>query len=208
MRVFLSWSGERSKQVAYALRRWIPKVLPGVVPWMSGRDIGAGTRWSVEIDKGLQTAGFGVICLTPENLGSPWVLFEAGVLARSLRVGRALCPYLIGVDVSRIQHGPLGQFQSVTADREGTWRLMVALNKARPPKERLRESLRARFGAKWPELAAVLAPPPSARAGHTPPVSTRGDQFGPLMARKKPSSRTARAARPKRAPARKRTPRH
>ena len=63
MKVFLSWSGDRSRQVAAALREWIPLVLQHVEPWMSDHDIGAGDRWAVEIGKRLEENHFGIICL-------------------------------------------------------------------------------------------------------------------------------------------------
>ena len=42
MRVFISWSGERSKVLAQALKEWLPLVLHNVEPWMSEVDIAAG----------------------------------------------------------------------------------------------------------------------------------------------------------------------
>ena len=64
MKVFISWSGERSKQVAVAIREWLPMILQYVEPWMSEADISAGDRWSVELSKQLEESGFGIICLT------------------------------------------------------------------------------------------------------------------------------------------------
>ena len=51
MKVFISWSGERSESLAKALRKWFPLVLHYVDPWLSQSDIQAGERWSIEIAK-------------------------------------------------------------------------------------------------------------------------------------------------------------
>jgi hypothetical protein len=91
MKIFLSWSGERSKVVADALRSWIPDVIHAVKPWMSGVDIRAGMRWSREVDEELGDTQFGILCLTKENQTAPWLLFEAGALAKSVE-GVAVCP--------------------------------------------------------------------------------------------------------------------
>src|SRR5258707_599889 len=42
MRVFLSWSGERSAAVAAAFPEWLPNVIQAVQPWMSASDIEQG----------------------------------------------------------------------------------------------------------------------------------------------------------------------
>lgn len=70
MKLFISWSGERSRAVGRALRDWIPLALHFAQPWLSERDIDAGERWAAEIGKELESSHFGIICLTQENLNS------------------------------------------------------------------------------------------------------------------------------------------
>src|SRR5438132_1898964 len=126
MRVFVAWSGKSSRKVAYRLRDWLPRMLPNIEVWVSTRDIEAGRQWSVEIEKQLKEAHFGILCLTPKNTKKPWILFEAGALSRS---ARGLVPYRIGLEKKSLP-GPLAQFQSVAASRLGTKRLIEALRKA------------------------------------------------------------------------------
>jgi hypothetical protein len=57
MRVFVSWSGERSKVMAFALRDWLPLVLHYARPWLSERDIQAGQRWTLEVGTELGARG-------------------------------------------------------------------------------------------------------------------------------------------------------
>jgi hypothetical protein len=35
VKIFISWSGDRSHQLAQALHGWLPLVLPYVEPWLS-----------------------------------------------------------------------------------------------------------------------------------------------------------------------------
>lgn len=94
MKVFLSWSGDRSKAVAEALHSWLPRVLQAVEPWTSFDNIERGARWAPELAQVLEETRFGILCLTPENLLSPWLLFEAGALSKTLD-NTFVSPYLL-----------------------------------------------------------------------------------------------------------------
>jgi hypothetical protein len=128
LKIFISWSEKRSEALASALREWLPLVLHYVEPWLSKSDIQAGERWSVEIAKELESCNFGVICVTKENVGAPWILFEAGALAKSMQDGRVI-PLLLDLDVKDIS-GPLAQFQAKKVDSAGIKELALSLNKA------------------------------------------------------------------------------
>lgn len=153
MKIFLSWSGERSKAVALALREWLPLVLHYAEPWMSQRDIAAGERWAIEIGHELETTHFGVICLTKDNLAAAWLLFEAGALSKAITKS-AVVPYLLDADFSDIS-GPLSQFQAKKAERAMTLELVEAMNlKAERPIDRSR--LLTLFELAWPQLEQRL----------------------------------------------------
>src|ERR1700674_2762788 len=92
MKVLVSWSGQRGRIVAEALRSWLADVLHRTDAWVSSEDIEPGTRWNSELAKQLEETQFGIVCLTPESAHAPWVLFEAGALAKTLGTAR-LVPY-------------------------------------------------------------------------------------------------------------------
>jgi hypothetical protein len=117
MKLFISWSGDRSKALATLLRDRLPLILHYVEPWLSQLDIEAGDRWALEVAKELDACTFGVTCVTPENIASPWILFEAGALAKSMQEGRVI-PLLMDLEFSEIS-GPLAQFQAKKTDKEG-----------------------------------------------------------------------------------------
>ena|ERR1700683_2498847 len=78
MHVMLTWPGPKSKAVAEALRMWIPRVIPGISPWVSSQDIAAGRQWLADLSEQLQKSTFGITCLTSENQSNQWISFEAG----------------------------------------------------------------------------------------------------------------------------------
>lgn len=153
MKVFVSWSGQRSQAMAIALRDWLPLVLHYADPWLSTADIKSGDRWSTEVAKGLQDSNFGIICITRDNLEAPWLLFESGALAKSMEDGRVI-PLRLDLDVSDIS-GPLAQFQSERADEDGIKNIVTSLNKVSSTKV-ADERLARLFELSWPDLQGKI----------------------------------------------------
>ena len=81
MKVFICWSERRSKQLAEALHQWLPSVLKDLAPTYSP-DISKGELWFDSIHQELNSSQAGIVCLTPENMDSAWIHFEAGALFR------------------------------------------------------------------------------------------------------------------------------
>ena len=88
MRVFISWSREPSRTIAGALATWLGGLVQAVEPWMSDEEIASGKRWRDEIGSALSKIDFGIICLTRSNQHNPWLMFEAGALAKQLESAR------------------------------------------------------------------------------------------------------------------------
>jgi hypothetical protein len=155
MKVFLSWSGHGSKQAAYALEVWLKRVFPEISIWMSASSIEAGSKWAAELDRELSTTNFGILCLCPDNLISPWVLFEAGALSKSVddRITKVI-PFCMKLNPSEL-NGPLSQFQSVSADKEGTFSLIKSIN-SQLVNRRSNEDLNITFETWWPQLRSEL----------------------------------------------------
>lgn len=157
MKVFLSWSGERSKKVALALRDWLPDVIHSIEPWMSEADIPAGAQWNVELSKQLKDINVQIICLTKENCNSPFILFEVGAIAKTVDKEPFQCPYLF--DFTRTEFkllpAPLSQFQAKEADEKGTKELVQALNN-RLDNKLSDDRLERTFNKWWPNLEKKL----------------------------------------------------
>ncbi|QDU11294.1 toll/interleukin-1 receptor domain-containing protein [Gimesia aquarii] len=128
MKVFISWSGNRSRAVAEMLKTWIKCVLQATRPWLSTRDIDRGALWFSEIHDQLKDTAVGIVCLTKENQNRPWILFESGALAKGLSSSR-VCTFLIDLEPSDIVD-PLAQFNHTIPNRDSVWELVRTLNKS------------------------------------------------------------------------------
>lgn len=126
MDVFISWSKSRSKEIANSLRDWLPLVLQYIHPFVSDKDISAGERWAQAIAGKLQESNFGIICITPENISSEWILFESGALSKSMSDGKVI-PLLFELELSDLS-GPISQFQAQKADEAGITEIVRAIN--------------------------------------------------------------------------------
>src|SRR5262245_46843273 len=82
MSVFICWSGARSHAIAKAVEKLLEEM--DVCKVFVSDHIEKGVAWFDSILEKLQDAQVGIVCLTSENLGSPWMHFEAGALARGL----------------------------------------------------------------------------------------------------------------------------
>lgn len=154
MKIFLSWSGERSRKTATIVRKYLRIFIHRCDPWMSQLDIQKGARWSVEIGDKLDSFDVGIICVTPENTRSSWVNFEAGALSKQLDKSHVI-PLLMGmhpIDLS----GPLSQFQATIIEKEDIFRMLESLN-SRLGKDGVDpDTLRNTFDRFWPDMKSAL----------------------------------------------------
>ena len=150
MKLFISWSGELSKEIAEIFREWIPGVIQAAKPYYSPDDITKGTRWNSEISKELDLSKIGIICLTKENLESPWIMFEAGALSKNLEKSK-VCPLLFGIEPSDIK-GPLVQFQASKFSKKEMKKVIKMMNDELESTSLVPEVLDNVFEMWWPKL--------------------------------------------------------
>ncbi|MGY3317314.1 toll/interleukin-1 receptor domain-containing protein [Arthrobacter sp. TE12232] len=159
MKVFISWSGEKSRDFALELKGWLPFVIHDLEPWVSDVDIDSGTMSMQAIHDQLQEAHYGIICTTAENQNRPWINYEAGALWKSLDNSSNVVPLLIDVDRGAI-NSPLKNFQSRVLNnpllrKSEVRKLVGSLNDARsqPVVEKVLEES---FETQWPKLEDVI----------------------------------------------------
>lgn len=150
MKVFLSWSGHRSREVANLMNDWLCCVIQASRPWISTRDLDRGSLWFGEINDQLKDTTVGIICLSQENKGRPWILFEAGALAKGLSTSR-VCTFLIDLDPKDIED-PLAQFNHTFPTKESMLGLVKTLNSTLAQSALDNRVLEQVFNTYWPQF--------------------------------------------------------
>ena len=154
MKVFLSWSGHKSHEVALALRDWLPSVIQTIKPYVSSEDIDKGARWSTDIAKELEDSTYGILCVTKENVEAPWLLFEAGALSKMMDKSY-VCPFIFDLKRAQVQ-GPILQFQSTVFEKEDVRKLVASVNAACGEEALKDDFLNKTFEVWWPNLEKKL----------------------------------------------------
>lgn len=147
MKVFISWSGKKSKKLAEVLHDWLPKMFQTVVPFFSA-DIEKGTLWHTKTRQELNASKIGIICLTETNWDSPWIMFEAGALMNS--ECSSVVPILF--DFPSLKSGsPLQHFQATPFNKDEIRKLIRTINNVleAPLSEKVCNST---FATWWPVL--------------------------------------------------------
>lgn len=127
MKVFVSWSGELSCQIAEVLKKWIPCIIQSVEVFFSPEDIEKGDNWDKTISNELSQCNYGIICLTSDNTTAPWINFEAGAIAKSL--DSKITALMVNIKPSDIK-GPLSRYQATRFEKNDFFQLISAINKA------------------------------------------------------------------------------
>lgn len=148
MKVFISWSGERSRLVGELLKFWSRCVIQNLEPWIS-TEMNRGVFWFPKIKDELDQSMNAIVCLTKENLNSPWILFEAGALSRGLNTN-SVCTVLIDLNPEDVDD-PLGQLNhTLPTDQSSMLKLIRTLNRGLGEKALPEELLKYSFDTHWP----------------------------------------------------------
>jgi hypothetical protein len=180
MKLFLSWSGPTSKALAMAFHEWLPVMFGGVEPFVSSEDIDKGVRWATVLDEELEETDFGITFVTPDNLGEPWIMFEAGALTKSVAYGRCAC-VLYEVEKSNLQF-PLARFQAVDLEKLDIFRLVEGINTELGEYGQGERELERRFERLWPDLERSIQRSKVSSSHTPPPVRSERDLLEEVLA--------------------------
>jgi len=126
MKVFVSWSGKLSEKIASLLREYLPLLNSDIEPFVSSHDIESGSIWLHKMISELNATNYGIICFTPSNLQSPWMLFEAGAISKLHN--SSVCGLLIGGLYINDIPAPLSMFQNRLFEKNDFKKLISDIN--------------------------------------------------------------------------------
>jgi hypothetical protein len=147
---------------------------------MSDEKIGSGARWNDAIAQALGETNFGIVCVTRANQHAPWLIFEAGALAKSVELARVV-PLCIDLSFSEVT-GPLSAFQGRPLARDGVSRLVHDISAA-SEKPMTKEQMATVFDVWWPRLEAAVTEAINAVPPDTEPRRSADDMLEELVER-------------------------
>ena len=155
MKIFISWSGEQSRFIAKLLSDWIEQVIQVAEPWIS-TDIEKGKRWNAEIAGKLEESKVGIFIMTPSNLSSEWVHFEAGAISKTQDA--YVCTLLYNIHTTDISSA-LAQFQATKLEKQEMLTLIKQVNNQieKSGNKSLKDSqIENIFESLWPDFERKL----------------------------------------------------
>ncbi len=152
MKIFLSWSGKLSKQIAREFEIWIPTVVPHIDVFYSKESLEVGRQWIDGLNKALEDVRYGISIITQDNLQSPWINYEAGAIFHKSSSDQCiLIPILIDVNKAELT-GPLGTFQAINFSEQEIRKLVLSLNENLGEKKIPESMLDTMFNIHWKEF--------------------------------------------------------
>ncbi|MEW8026108.1 MAG: hypothetical protein AB2803_20650 [Candidatus Thiodiazotropha sp.] len=126
MKLFVSWSGPRSKEMAEFLKDWLGNIFQSLEIFFSG-DIQKGRGWHSSIIDELESCDMGIFLLTRKNLQAQWLNYEAGAIAKRFSHSNAFTLLIDdGLDPNSL--GPLSHFQATHMNEKDIKKLLYSIN--------------------------------------------------------------------------------
>lgn len=158
MKIFLSWSGDLSNQIAECFHKFLPLVLQYTDPFMSSHDIARGENWNNTINGELNDAKIGILFITSENINSNWLNFEAGALFtwknKDKQQGVVMPLMINSQDITSVlSESPLKQFQGTKSLSEDDVKsIFDSINKQAGSTRLDDTTFQSTFNQWWPKI--------------------------------------------------------
>jgi len=145
--LFISWSGNSSKEIGAALKEWLKIVFDDDLEIFFSEETQPGKRWSYELANVLKDCQAGIFIYTQSNLNSQWMAFEAGALSKNVDNARVI-PLLLGLNLTDLT-GPLTLFQARAFNQKGMLDILEVINNNCIDSPKTKEYLQRNIKSTW-----------------------------------------------------------
>jgi SAM-dependent methyltransferase len=168
-RVFISWSGVRSKHVAESLKEWLEDFFRDCNTniFFSKKDLHGGDDWYQIVRTELNSADAIVLCLTPENMYAPWINFECGAVDC---LSKTVFPLLFDMERAELI-SPLKHITPQKVERQGVQDLVQTISGLLTPNQIGERFLESHFNQKWSDLETKLSEIPKRSSSMSTPLA-------------------------------------
>ncbi|MEP7009112.1 MAG: toll/interleukin-1 receptor domain-containing protein [Acidobacteriota bacterium] len=157
--VFISHDS-RDADLAEAFDHLLTDASGGVIQTFRSSDqsgragIDYGENWFSKITKTLSDATDVVALLTPNSIGRPWILFEAGFAIG--RLDAKVFGIALGLPLSKAVAGPFAQFQNCEANEDSLTTVVLQLIQRNPNARPREQAVRKQVGTFLEEISPLL----------------------------------------------------
>ncbi|OHU71374.1 hypothetical protein BKG86_17115 [Mycobacteroides chelonae] len=180
--MFISWSKDRSRQIALIWKSLIEDTFDAVDAFVSDRDISPGDRGLTTIKEQLDGTSVGIPIVTRDNEKEPWINFESGALSKGVPNATVrVMPCLVDFNNPSELTSPLTQFQAKLLNKEGVSAILATIAEANSIDWQRKQ---AGFEARWPEFEALFEAhraPLEPVTEHEPVQRTDSDMLSELV---------------------------
>lgn len=167
--------------MAQAIYKCLPSLFDDAKPWISTENR-SGSIWLPEIDKQLSDTDFGIVCVSKQNQGAPWLNYEAGALSRKVDAKRELMPVLlVDFDDTVEVKGPVTGFQMKFATLDGFYSIMKDLNESELGPGIDKDILRKRVELNWPTIESEVQKVKTSHESQEAQKRTEDDKYEELL---------------------------
>lgn len=152
MKVFIGWSGKRSKQAAEVFDKYLPRILDNCETFFSP-EMDKEAEWFSEIKRNLNDSDIGIFCITRENRSNEWIHFESGAIAMAFDKSKA-CPFLLDDLKPSELEDPLVQFEA-TKNNKGDIRNLIKTISSKSENPMDESDIEYRFEKAWADIESL-----------------------------------------------------
>lgn len=128
-KVFISWSG--NSQIPNMLKESLMGTFTdkNLSVFVSAENIRTGAEWFKSIKEAITESSITIVCITKENIGSPWIYFESGAASfHNYLVNQTKPLMVILFDTELPKNSPLNEYNNIKWGRGGYEKLLNDIN--------------------------------------------------------------------------------